>query len=229
MAPTAPSRPPASRWDLVIFDNDGVLVDSELLANDVLASLLSGAGRPTTVEACMERYMGSSIGRMRALADSDGGPPLPADFEDRYHTLVFERFRTELQAVPGVAAVVTGLDIDCCVASSGSHERIALALGTVGLLDAFAGAIFSADDVEHGKPAPDLFLYAAAARRARPERCVVVEDSPAGVAAARAAGMTVLGFARLTPAGRLAGADAVFDDMASLPGLLATVAPAGGS
>jgi HAD superfamily hydrolase (TIGR01509 family) len=213
------------RWDLVIFDNDGVLVDSELLANTVLSDLLTAAGRPITAEACMERYMGSSLGRVRQLVEADGGGGLPSDFEASYHERLFRRFRRDLRAVPGVAAVIAGMCGDRCVASSGSHRRIALALRTVGLLDAFPGAIYSADDVEHGKPAPDLFLHAAAARRARTGRCVVVEDSATGVAAARAAGMTVVGFARPggTPAERLAGADAVFDDMAALPALLDTV------
>lgn len=215
-------------WDLVIFDNDGVLVDSEWLANTVLADLLTKAGRPTTPQESMERYLGGTLGRVRDLAEADGGPPLPAGFEAEYHEQLFRRFRVELRAVPGVAEVIAGLDVDHCVASSGSHQRILLALATVGLLDAFAGAIYSAEDVAHGKPAPDLFRHAAAMRSARPGRCVVVEDSPAGVAAARAAGMTVFGFARRTPAARLAGADAIFDDMAALPDLLAAHARPGG-
>jgi HAD superfamily hydrolase (TIGR01509 family) len=209
--------------DLVIFDNDGVIVDSELLANTVLSDLLNQSGRAATPAQCMERYMGSSLERVRQLVEADGGPPLPVDFENNYDERLFQCFRTELHAVPGVAAVIAGIRTDYCVASSGSHARIALALRTVGLLDAFTGAIFSAEDVRHGKPAPDLFLHAAAARGARPGRCVVIEDSATGVAAARAAGMTVLGFTRLTPAARLARADAVFDDMAALPALLATI------
>jgi len=212
-----------ARVDLVIFDNDGVLVDSELLANTVLSDLLNRFGRTTTPERCMELYMGSSLGRVRRLVEGEGGPPLPDDFEQHYHERLFQRFHTDLQAVPGVAAVIAGLQTDHCVASSGSHARISLALRTVGLYDAFAGAIFSADDVRHGKPAPDLFLHAAATRRVRPERCVVIEDSATGVAAARAAGMPVLGFARLTPPSRLSEADALFDDMAALPALLATL------
>jgi HAD superfamily hydrolase (TIGR01509 family) len=215
-------------WDLVVFDNDGVLVDSELLANAVLAELLTDEGRPTTVEGSMDRYLGGSMSRVRSLVESDGGRPLPADFEARYQTVVLHRFRRELQAVPGVAEVIAGLDVDHCVASSGTHERIRVALATVGLLAAFEGSIYSADDVERGKPAPDLFLHAAAARGARPDRCVVIEDSPTGVAAARAAGMTVLGFARRTPAARLADAHAVFDDMRALPGLLGALTPPGG-
>ena len=212
-------------WDLVVFDNDGVLVDSEGLANTVLSDLLTAAGRPTTPEDCMERYLGGSLGRVRELVEAGGGPPLPPEFESEYHEALFRRFRSDLEAVPGVAEVIAGLDGDRCVASSGSHARIRLALGLVGLLGAFEGAIFSADDVAHGKPAPDLFLHAAAVRRARPERCVVIEDSATGVTAARRAGMTVLGFTRLTPAARLGHADAVFDDMAALPALLAAHAP----
>ncbi len=209
-----------------MFDNDGVLVDSEVLANSLLADLLSELGHPTTLDESIERYIGGSMQRVRDLVTASGGPALPPDFEDRYHAELFTRFATRLRIVPGVAEVIAGLRVDRCVASSGSHDRIRVALRTVGLLDAFDGAIYSADDVEHGKPAPDLFLHAAAARGARPDRCVVIEDSPAGVAAARAAGMTVLGFARMTPAARLADAHAVFDDMAALPGLLAAPPPA---
>jgi HAD superfamily hydrolase (TIGR01509 family) len=216
---------PMASWDLVVFDCDGVLVDSEELANTVLADLLTREGRPTTVEDSMRTYLGRSIGKVRRMVEADGRSPLPADFEAVYEQTLFAAFRAGLRPVPGVAEVVADLPGDRCVASSGSHERIRLALATVGLLAVFEGAVYSADDVEHGKPAPDLFLHAAAARHAHPSRTVVVEDSPAGVAAARAAGMTVLGFARRTPADRLGGADAVFDDMAALPRLFAAHAP----
>jgi HAD superfamily hydrolase (TIGR01509 family) len=207
-------------FDLVVFDNDGVLVDSEVIANTVLSELLTGLGVPTTLDESVERYLGGSIGRVRAIVEADVGRRLPADFEARYHRAVFARFRSDLQAVPGVAAVLADLRTDRCVASSGTHDRIRLTLGLTGLLAFFAGAIFSADDVAAGKPAPDLFLHAAARRDVPPGRCVVIEDSPLGVVAARAAGMTVFGFARLTPAVRLAEADAVFTDMAELTGLL---------
>lgn len=214
--------PPSVRPALVIFDNDGVLVDSEPLANEVLAGLLTAAGLPCDVAECMRVYMGSSLPRVRSLAEERLGRPLPERFEREYLDGVFAAFRARLRAVEGVHAVLERMDVPFCVASSGSHVRIRLALDVTGLRRFFPdGHVFSADDVTHGKPAPDLFLRAAAVLGALPERCVVVEDSAAGVEAARAAGMRVLGYAARTPPGRLAGADAVFTAMARLPRLLA--------
>lgn len=204
--------------ELVIFDNDGVLVDSERLANGILADLLTEAGVPYTLEQAVAEFMGGTLARVRAAVER----PLPEDFEDRYHQRLFAGF-ARLQPVPGVPQVVDGLaeaGTPTCVASSGSHERIRTALTATGLLDRFDGRIFSAEDVAHGKPAPDLFLHAAGSMGAKPDACVVIEDSPLGVAAAKAAGMTVFGYAAMTPAERLAGADAVFTEMRALPGLI---------
>lgn len=209
-------------FDLVIFDNDGVLVDSEEHANQILADLLTGYGLPMTREACVAEFLGSSLASVRARVAARRSAPLPADFEDRYHTRLFEAFRTRLTAVPGVAAALDRIPIPTCVASSGTRERIRLALASTGLLERFAGRIFSAQDVPRGKPAPDLFLHAAGTLGVSPARCAVVEDSPVGVEAANAAGMTAFGFARLTPAawlGRAAGG--VFNSMDRLPALLA--------
>jgi HAD superfamily hydrolase (TIGR01509 family) len=227
--------------DLVIFDNDGVLVDSEGLANQVLADLLTSYGYPVTRDESVRRFMGTTMAGVRATVEDEIGAPLPADFEQRYHDGLFAGFRSDLQPVPGVVAVLDDLErrgVPFCVASSGTHERIGLALSIVGLLDRFGDRIFSADDVARGKPAPDLFLHAAARMSTPPERCVVVEDSPAGVTAARAAGMRVVGYAAMTPAARLAdtgagagaGADVVITSMADLPaalGLAGTYAPGG--
>ena len=196
-----------SPLDLVIFDNDGVLVDSEGLANQVLADLLTSYGYPVTRDEAVRRFMGTTMAGVRATVEEASGAPLPADFEQRYHDGLFAGFRSGLQPVPGVVAVLDDLErrgVPFCVASSGTHERIRLALSIVGLLDRFGDRIFSADDVARGKPAPDLFLHAAARSSTPPERCVVVEDSPAGVTAARAAGMRVVGYAAMTPAARLA-------------------------
>jgi HAD superfamily hydrolase (TIGR01509 family) len=203
---------------LVIFDNDGVLVDSERLANGILAELLTEAGMPYTLDQAVAEFMGGTLARVRSSVRL----PLPDDFEDRYHQRLFDGFAT-LQPVPGVPRVLDALDAagtPYCLASSGGHERIRNALTATGLLDRFDGRIFSAEDVAHGKPAPDLFLHAADSMGAKPEACVVIEDSPLGVEAAKRAGMTVYGFAAMTPEDRLAGADRVFRDMASLPGLL---------
>jgi HAD superfamily hydrolase (TIGR01509 family) len=207
---------------LVIFDNDGVLVDSERLANTILAELLTEAGLPYTLDEAVRDFMGGSMALMRRSAEEKLGSPLPADLEDRYHRRLFEGF-ADLQAVKGVAEVLDHLDAagtPYCLASSGTHERIRTALTAVGFWDRFAGRVYSAEDVAHGKPAPDLFLHAAAGQGIEPARCVVIEDSPLGVAAANAAGMTVLGFAAMTPADKLAGADAVFHEMTALPALL---------
>jgi HAD superfamily hydrolase (TIGR01509 family) len=185
--------------------------------------------------------MGTTMAGVRAAVEDETGAPLPADFEQRYHDGLFAGFRSGLQPVPGVVAVLDDLErrgVPYCVASSGTHERIRLALSIVGLLDRFGDRIFSAEDVARGKPAPDLFLHAAARSSTPPERCVVVEDSPAGVAAARTAGMRVVGYAAMTPVARLsdtgagagagAGADVVVTSMTDLLaalGLADTYAP----
>jgi HAD superfamily hydrolase (TIGR01509 family) len=209
------------RFDLVIFDNDGVLVDSEWLANGVLAGLLTEYGLPCTREDCIRDYMGSTMGRVRAMAEARLGRALPRDLEDRYHEQLFVAFRTELTAIPGVHEVVTALTIPTCVASSGTRERIRLALTKTGLYPLFDGRMFSAQDVARGKPDPDLFLHAARAMGVAPGRCAVIEDSPLGVEAANRAAMTAFGFARMMPAERLRDATGgVFRAMKELPALL---------
>jgi HAD superfamily hydrolase (TIGR01509 family) len=211
----------AGRFDLIIFDNDGVLVDSEWHANGILADLLCEAGLPSTPESCIAQYMGSSMARVREIAEGQLGRPLPADLEDRYHERLFDAFRTKLTAVPGVVEALARITTPTCVASSGTHERIRLALTTTGLLPRFEGRIFSAQDVRRGKPEPDLFLHASEALGIGPDRCAVIEDSPLGVEAANRAGMTAFGFARMTPAERLrAATGGVFASMEELPALL---------
>jgi len=210
----------AGRVDLVIFDCDGVLVDSEPLANRVFAALLTEEGLSTTYEQSVERYMGLPMDAAVALVEADLGRPVRPDLLDVYHERIFAAFDDGLRAVPGIAAALDALTTASCVASSGEHRKIRRSLALTGLLDRFEGRIFSATDVPRGKPFPDLFLHAAATLGADPARCTVVEDSPAGVAAGRAAGMRVLGYAAMTPADRLADAHATFVDMAALPGLL---------
>ncbi len=205
------------RFDLLILDNDGVLVDSEPIANGVLAGLLTECGHPTTYEDSVRDYLGGTLRLVREIVEPRLGRPLPEDFEARYHERLFARMRTELTIVAGVVAALDAIDLPMCVASSGTRERIETALATVGLLSRFDGRIFSAEDVARGKPYPDLFLYAAERMGAEPERCLVVEDSPHGVAAAKAARMTVVGYAGLTPAERLTDADIVIAQMADLP------------
>jgi HAD superfamily hydrolase (TIGR01509 family) len=207
--------------DLLIMDNDGVLVDSEPIANRVLASLLTEYGDPTTYEETVSRYMGTSLAYVREVVEAKLGRGLPADLEWRYHDELFARMRTELTPVAGVEAALDAIDLPTCVASSGTHERIEVALKTVGFYDRFAGRIFSSQDVERGKPYPDLFLHAAEHMGAAPAGSVVVEDSPYGVEAAKAAGMTVIGYAGMTPADRLADADHVITSMTDLPSAVA--------
>ena len=215
----------APRFELVIFDNDGVLVDSEVLANTVLAGVLARAGVDYSVERCMAEFVGSSTARVRALVEAASGRPLPAGFEDEYHRNLFARFVGELRPVSGVTGVLDALraaGAAVCVASSGTPERISLALRTTGLDAHFGGRVFSASDpqVARGKPAPDLFLHAAASMGVEPARCAVIEDSVPGVEAALAAGMTVFGYAERTPASRLAGASRIVTAMADLVPLL---------
>ncbi|SDN12494.1 haloacid dehalogenase superfamily, subfamily IA, variant 3 with third motif having DD or ED/haloacid dehalogenase superfamily, subfamily IA, variant 1 with third motif having Dx(3-4)D or Dx(3-4)E [Streptomyces sp. cf386] len=212
------------RYDLVIFDNDGVLVDSEPISNRLLAEYLTELGHPTSYEDSIRDYMGSAMHRIHDLIEERTGQRLPADFDDVFHARVFAAFERELKAVDGAADVLerlAGDGVPYCVASSGSHERIRVGHRTTGLDRWFEdGWIFSSQDVGRGKPAPDLFLYAAERMGVVPERCVVVEDSPLGVQAAVAAGMDVYGFTAMTPAARLAGATHLFSGMGELAGLL---------
>ncbi|WP_345617223.1 HAD family hydrolase [Streptomyces ziwulingensis] len=212
------------RYDLVIFDNDGVLVDSEPISNRLLAGYLSELGHPTSYEDSLRDYMGAALHRVHDLIRERTGQELPEDFDEVFHGRVFAAFARDLEPVPGVPGVLEKLAADgvtYCVASSGSHQRIRVGHRKTGLDRWFDDRrIFSSEDVGRGKPAPDLFRYAAERMGVAPERCVVVEDSPLGVRAAVAAGMDVLGFTAMTPAARLGGAQRLFDDMAELPGLL---------
>ena len=217
-------------FELVIFDCDGVLVDSEPLSNRILAERLTAAGLPTSTEDSVRDYMGRSWATVAAHAAERLGRPLPDDFAEGYHAELYATFARELEPIAGIHAALDRIGVPTCVASSGSHERIRRSLSATGLLERFEGRIFSATDVEHGKPAPDLFLHAAARMGAAPERCVVVEDSPAGVQAGRAAGMTVLGYAGLTDADQLRAVGAeTFERMADLPALVTGSAPRPGA
>ncbi|MER6442843.1 HAD family hydrolase [Streptomyces sp. NPDC001185] len=212
------------RYDLVIFDNDGVLVDSEPISNGILAAYLTELGHPTSYEDSVRDYMGSAMHRVHDLVQERTGQRLPDDFDDVFHARVFAAFERELRPVAGAVQVLEKLAADgvpYCVASSGSHERIRVGHRTTGLDRWFdEGRVFSSQDVGKGKPAPDLFLHAAERMGVPPRRCVVVEDSPLGVRAANAAGMDVYGFTAMTPAARLTGATRHFSDLADLLDLL---------
>ncbi len=210
-------------YDVVIFDNDGVLVDSEPISNHVLADYLTELGHPTTFEESIRDYMGAAVHRIHDVVLERSGRRLPHDFDDVFHRRVFAAFQRELKPVAGVPEILAKLDAEelpYCVASSGSHERIRVALRTTGLYEHFSEErIFSSQDVGKGKPAPDLFLHAAERMGVPAGRCAVVEDSPLGVQAAVAAGMDVYGYAAMTPRERLAGAT-LFSDMGELTALL---------
>ncbi|GHB76675.1 hydrolase [Streptomyces viridiviolaceus] len=212
------------RYDLVIFDNDGVLVDSEPISNRLLAGYLTELGHPTSYEDSLRDYMGAAMHRVHDLIQERTGRRLPEDFDDVFHGRVFAAFEQDLEQVPGVVGVLEKLAADgvpYCVASSGSHERIRVGHRKTGLDRWFdGGRIFSSEDVGRGKPAPDLFLHAAERMGVAPEKCVVVEDSPLGVRAAVAAGMDVYGFTAMTPAAKLSGATHLFATMGELADLL---------
>jgi HAD superfamily hydrolase (TIGR01509 family) len=210
--------------ELVIFDCDGVLVDSDRISLRIQAERISALGLEMSYDDCVRDFLGLGMpATLRILAERLGRP-VPERWEAELDAAVRDGFRRELTPVPGVAKALEGIELPACVASSGSHEKMRLTLGLTGLWDQFAGRIFSADEVKRGKPAPDLFLHAASRMSTPPQRCIVVEDSPFGIAAAKAAGMSALGFAAATPAARLDGADAVFTAMEDLPGLISGAA-----
>lgn len=192
--------------EFVIFDNDGVLVDTESTANTVLAGLLTSYGIPTTVDDSFELYLGTSLPYVRSVAEGKLGRPIPESFETDYHARFFEGLGQGLTPVPGVERALSELGLEFCVASSGSMERIERTLRQVDLWHYFEGRAFSAELVGASKPAPDLFLHAAREMGADPSRCIVIEDSPWGVQAANSAGMTSWGFAYRTPVERLSAA-----------------------
>lgn len=211
--------------DLIIFDCDGVLVDSERISHEVMIAMLAERGVAMSFDDAVARFMGTSMPHALEVVRQLTGEA-PESFLPAFRERTFAAFSAELQPVPGVPELLAALTLPVCVASNGPREKMALTLGRTGLLPRFEGRLFSADDVARPKPAPDLFLLAAERLSARPQACIVIEDSPTGVAAARAAGMRVFGYAAMTPAQRLhdAGADAVFDTMAALPALLGRVA-----
>ncbi|GAA3026695.1 HAD family hydrolase [Kitasatospora albolonga] len=211
--------------ELVVFDCDGVLVDSERIAVRVNVELGAELGWPLTEQEVVERFIGrSSASIAEQWAERLGpeaGPLWRKLFAERHAAAV----DTGLLPVDGIAEALAGLTLPSCVASSGEHAKMRHTLGRTGLYPYFEGRIFSATEVAHGKPAPDLFLHAARRSGVDPAACVVVEDSRYGVQAARAAGMRSLGYAGgLTPAAWLEGpGTTVFTDMRDLPALVASL------
>jgi len=211
----------------VIFDCDGVLVDTELLANRCFAAALNRIGLPWSVEDAMRRLVGRSMKSCVAIIESETGRPLPADFLVRLQAETFESFRTApVQPVTGIVDVLDWLEgkgIDYCVASSGEIEKMRLTLGLTGLLPRFEGRMFSASMMPRGKPFPDLFLHAARGIGVAPGTCTVIEDAVPGVEAGIAAGMRVFaysGAAHADRAGLVKAGGIAFDAMDDLPRLL---------
>ncbi|WP_233580980.1 HAD family hydrolase [Streptomyces triticirhizae] len=213
-----------SPFDLVIFDCDGVLVDSEPLALRVCLDLGAELGWPLTEDEVIDRFLGRSERAVEQQIAERLGAELAARWGEEYRARLARAIDTELTEVDGVSEALDALPVPLfCIASSGSHDKMRRTLGRTGLRERFGDErIFSASEVARGKPEPDLFLYAADRMGVAPARCAVVEDSQYGVRAARAAGMRAFGYAGgLTPAEWLAGpGTTVFDDMRKLPVLL---------
>jgi HAD superfamily hydrolase (TIGR01509 family) len=207
---------------LVIFDCDGVLVDSEPIAVRIDVEMLAEVGVTMTEEEVIERFVGRSPDVILAEAEARLGRRVPEGWFERGETRIRRAYATELRPVDGISEALEEIGDPVCVASSSGHDNIRYKLELTGLYDRFAGHIFSATEVANGKPAPDLFLHAASRMGAAPADCVVVEDSRYGVQAARAAGMDVLGYAGgLTAPDVLEGPrTVVFDDMRKVPELL---------
>jgi len=219
-----------SNVELVIFDCDGVLVDSEVISCRAHAETLTRHGYPITSEQVLTRFLGVSDREARQAIETELGHKLPDDFEQQVKTATLRCYADDLRLIPNIDTAIAGIDLPKCVASSGTPEKIRHGLTCAGLYDLLAPHIFSASQVKRGKPAPDLFLFAAGQMRASPERCVVIEDSIPGITGALAAGMTVLGFyggSHCRPGYadtlRAAGAALTFDDMRQLPGLIGHV------
>jgi HAD superfamily hydrolase (TIGR01509 family) len=219
--------------ELVIFDCDGVLLDSEVIFARVLADCLAGAGFPAlNLAEAFALGFGKDRNTLSAAVAARFGRPLPPGFIEEMRERSAAIFARELQPVTGIAELLAGLAVPRCVASNGHHERVRQRLAVAGLLPFFEPNVFGASQVARGKPAPDLFLFAAARLGALPERCLVVEDSPSGVVAASVAGMTAVGFCGGShcPAGHAetllaAGCARVFSRAAELAAYLAELAP----
>jgi HAD superfamily hydrolase (TIGR01509 family) len=219
------------RFDLVIFDCDGVLVDSELISCRAHSQTLTRHGYAISEQQVLERFLGVSDREARLTIEAEIGRKLPDDFEAEVKQATLQFYAGDLRAISNVGEAIAAIELPKCVASSGTPEKIKHGLLCADLYDVLAPNIFSATQVTRGKPAPDLFLFAAEQMRASPARCVVIEDSVPGITGALAAGMSVLGFhggSHCRPGHadklRAAGAHRTFDDMRQLPALIAAEA-----
>jgi HAD superfamily hydrolase (TIGR01509 family) len=208
-------------WQLIIFDCDGVLMDSEPISNRIMAEVLTENGLPMTLEACYEHFMGRNMSDCIHILATRFGHTVTPTFVDNVRQRTLDALREEIEPIPGVAAALDRIPGPVCVASSGQLVKMRTTLHLTGLLHHFEDRLFSAAEMARGKPHPDIFLHAAETMGAEPRACAVIEDSPAGVQAGIAAGMTVFGYAALTNAGQLSADGArIFTDMQLLPDLL---------
>jgi HAD superfamily hydrolase (TIGR01509 family) len=217
--------PVTKRPALVIFDCDGVLVDSEPIANRIIADALTKLGIDTSSEEALDRYRGGKLSKLRDQLEVDLGVTLGEAWLSDIYERQFAEYRVSLALIPGIIDALNALDragVNYCVGSNGPPNKMRVSLGVTGLYERLEGRIYSADMVAEPKPAPDLFLHAAANFDLVPEDCVVVEDSVTGVTAAVRAGMRVLGYGADSGEESLkqAGATATFSDMRRLPELL---------
>lgn len=212
-----------ARFDLVIFDCDGVVVDSERLVFEVFGSFIRSLGVHITDAETREQFLGRSLADCMAIVERLAGKPAPSGALERYTAERDRVLGERVQPVEGIREVIEALTIPYCIASSGGYDKMRITLGTTKLMPLFEGRLFSATEVPRAKPAPDIFLFAAERMSASPARTAVIEDTVNGVRAGRAAGMTVFGYVDLTPAERLieAGATRTFTQMSELPALLA--------
>lgn len=211
-----------TRFDLVIFDCDGVVVDSEKVVHEVFGDFIRSLGANLDAERMNELFLGRRLADCLAIVENITGQPTPAGAVDRYRAERDRVLRERVQPVEGIREVIEALTVPYCIASSGDHAKMHTTLGATGLLPLFEGRLYSGTEVARGKPAPDVFLLAAERMGATPDRTAVIEDSINGVLAGCAAGMTVFGFAGLVAAADLAaaGATQTFTAMRELPALL---------
>jgi len=208
---------------LVIFDCDGVVVDSEPLTLQLIRDDLAARGLPLDLTKTTDLFMGSTIAGAGAQA-REMGADIPEDWVDLIYDKVFAALARKVESIPGIGAVLDRLDrqgIAYAIGSNGPHRKMEITLARCGLAARFAGRTYSREDVAAPKPAPDVYLLAASQAGVAPQDCVVIEDSATGAQAAVAAGMAVFGFARETPRAKFEGlTELLFDDMAQLPALL---------
>jgi HAD superfamily hydrolase (TIGR01509 family) len=211
-----------ARFDLVIFDCDGVVVDSERVVFEVFGSFIRSLGVHLSDAETREQFLGRTLAECMAIVERLSGKPAPPGALERYCADRDRVLREQVRPVTGVREVLETLTIPFCIASSGGYDKMRLTLGATQLMPFFEGRLFSATEVPRGKPAPDIFLFAAERMGVAPARTAVIEDTVNGVLAGCAAGMTVFGFVDLTPAPKLlaAGAARTFTEMRELAALL---------